>query len=54
MKHLTTQQQNRENLNFLKEKYFDLILHFLKRKDLKSVDQLQQSWKEVEALWKSY
>jgi hypothetical protein len=34
---------------FLRELFFDLIIFFLKRKDKKSVDQLQQGWKETEA-----
>jgi hypothetical protein len=28
--------------------YFDLITFFLKRKDKKSAEFLQQSWKEIE------
>ena len=51
MIHLTIKQQNEENYNFLKEIYFDLITHFIKRKDTKSVDQLKQGWKEVEETW---
>ena len=33
---------------FLKKLYFDLITHFLKRKDTKSVDQLVHGWQEVD------
>ena len=49
MKIPTREEQNRENYLFLKEKYLDLILHFTKLKDTKSVEFLQKSWKEIEA-----
>ena len=39
---------NKENFQFLKTLYWDMIVHFLKKGDKKTVDQLQQSWKEVE------
>ena len=39
---------NRESYLFLKEKYLDLILHFTKHKDDKSVEFLKNSWQEIE------
>ena len=53
MNHPTIKQRNKENFNFLKELYFDLIVHFLKRKDLKSVEDMQQGWREIEELYKN-
>ena len=48
MEHPTTKQRNDENHLFLKGLYFDMIKHFLKKLDLKTAEQLEQSWKEVE------
>lgn len=48
MEHPTRKQMNDENFTFLKDLYFDLIICLLKKKDTKSVEFLQNSWKEIE------
>jgi len=45
---LTREQQNEENYQFLKEKYWELIFHFTKKGDDKTVKQLQNSWVGIE------
>lgn len=53
IKHPTVSERNGANYDFLKKTYWDLVVHFLKVGDEKTVNQLQQSFKEVETLFKS-
>jgi len=41
-----------ENYLFLKEKYFDLIVFFTKRKKESEVKQLQEWWAEIDKKYK--
>jgi hypothetical protein len=45
----TLEERNEENYIFLKNLYWDLILHFIKKGNQKNVEFFQNSWKEVEA-----
>ena len=53
LKHPTIAQRNEENFKFLKDKYWELILHFIKKGDTKSVAELQKGWEEIKIQYKS-
>lgn len=53
LKHPTPAEMNEENFTLLKGLYWDLILHFTKRIDNKSVEELKGGWKEIEEQYKS-
>lgn len=42
---------HKENQAIVKQLYFDLIIHFLKRKDYKTADQLKAGWEVIHRVW---
>ena len=52
MKVKTIEQQNSENFEFLKDKYWELIVDCIKKGDTKNADFLKASWKEIEEQYK--
>jgi hypothetical protein len=50
-KRMMAKRLNKENYEFLKGLYWDLIVRFTRERKIKAVEFLQNSWKEVEELF---